>query len=192
MSITALIAELWQMMQPAMRRWLLRVVGIAAILILVLFAYLAWHTGEIYKHYGILPTKADMSEQTDAITSAMATKDDVRQVSYELRLYQDSIARLRTHIDTTLVAPGLMAVVDLQRRMARIETGQVQTRLAIEEQRRQGEQGNAALIDQMVSMSSAERRAKEEKERQEAAQRQRDRELMEAIARKLKINLREF
>ena len=192
MSITALIAELWQMMQPAMRRWLLRVVGIALILILVLFAYLAWHTGEIYNHYGILPTKADISRQTDVITSAMATKDDVAIVSHELRLYQDSIARLRSHIDTTLVSPGLMAVVDLQRRMARIETGQVQTRLAIEEQRRQGEQGNAALIDQMVSMSSAERRAKEERERQEAAQRQRDRMLMEAIARKLKIDLREF
>ncbi len=188
----AFIKEVWDLMGPKLRAWSLRVVTFAAVIILVMFAYLAWSTGEVYRRFGVLPTKEDMQEQTAEITGSMATKDDLSEVAAALYNYQDSLGRLRTHLDTTLIAPGLMAIVDLQRRMGRLESGQVETRLAIEEQRRQGQQGTEALLSTMNSMSSAEERAKKETERKEREQRERDRALMEAIAKKLKINTQEF
>jgi len=106
----------------------------------------------------------------------------VQAVALELRAYKDSLAHLRSHLDTTLIAPGLMAVVDLQKRMAKIESGQVATRIAILEQQQQGAQSTAQLIAQMNRQASAEDRRKErERMQDEARQRERDELLLQVV-----------
>ena len=111
----------------------------------------------------------------------------VQAVALELRAYKDSLAHLRSHLDTTLIAPGLMAVVDLQRRMDRVERGGVETRLAIIEAQNRGAQSTAQLIAQMNRQADAEYRRKErERQADEARQRERD-ELLLQVAKKLKI-----
>lgn len=188
----AFLSEVWALMGPKLRRWALRILAAAAVIIIVMFAYLAYSTGEVYRRFGVLPTKQDLEDQTSSIKGSMATKEDLAEVSAALYNYQDSLGRLRAHLDTTLISPGLMAIVDLQRRMGRLESGQVETRLAIEEQKRMGQQGTVQLIAQMNRMSSAEERAKAIAEEAEKEQRERDRALMEAIAKKLKINTQQF
>ena len=188
----AFLSEVWALMGPRLKAWTLRIVGIAAVILIVLFGYLFWSTGEVYRRFGVLPTKEDMRDQTVEIIGRMATKDDLSEVSAALTMYQDSLGRLRSHLDTTLIAPGLLAIVDLQRRMSRLESGQVETRLAIEEQKRQGQQGTVQLLAQMNRQASAEERAKSDAERRDREQRERDRALMEAIAKKLKIDTKQF
>jgi len=115
-------------------------------------------------------------------------RGDIGILATSQTLYMDSLKRLRLHIDTSLIAPGLMAIVDLQRRMARQESRQVETRLAVEETKRQGAEGTELLLWQMNSQASEEARSKEKAKMQDEEQRRKDRALMEAIAKKLKIN----
>jgi hypothetical protein len=190
--IPTFLKEVWDLMGPKVRRFVLGVVGFALVCILVMFAFLYWYTGEMHNRFGFLPTTKDLNEQTDKITGAMATKDEVAEIGHALYAYQDSLGRLRKAVDSTLIAPGLVAIVDLQRRMAKLERGQVETKLAIEDQKRQGQQSTVELIYQMNRNSSAEARAKEQEARADKEQRERDRELMEAIAKKLKIETKNF
>lgn len=188
MNPTALLSDVWALLSPKVRRGLLTVVGVAGVLTLVMFAYLAYSTGEVYRRTGYLPTRADLNEQTDTVVDEVnGVAQQVQAVALELRAYKDSLAHLRSHLDTTLIAPGLMAVVDLQKRMAKIESGQVATRIAILEQQQQGAQSTAQLIAQMNRQASAEDRRKErERMQDEARQRERD-ELLLQVAKKLKI-----
>lgn len=181
------LAETWGYLPSRIRRGVLGMLFVSGVLLILMFGYLAYSTGEIHRRFGVLPTVQDMEAQTQAITSDMATKGDVSAIRIELSMYQDSIARLRSHIDTTLVAPGLMAIVDLQQRMARVERGGVETRLAIEESKRQGQQSTVQLIAQMSRQSSAESRAMERQQRKEQEERELDRAAMRAIMKKLKI-----
>ena len=190
--IPTFLKEVWDLMGPKVRRFVLGVVGFALVCILVMFAFLYWYTGEMHSRFGFLPTTKDLNEQTDKITGAMATKDEVAEIGHALYAYQDSLGRLRKAVDSTLIAPGLVAIVDLQRRMAKLERGQVETKLAIEDQKRQGQQSTVELIYQMNRNSSAEARAKEQEARADKEQRERDRALMEAIAKKLKIETKNF
>ena len=190
--IPTFLKEVWDLMGPKVRRFVLSVVGFALVCILVMFAFLYWYTGEMHSRFGFLPTTKDLNEQTDKITGAMATKDEVAEIGHALYAYQDSLGRLRKAVDSTLIAPGLVAIVDLQRRMAKLERGQVETKLAIEDQKRQGQQSTVELIYQMNRNSSAEARAKEQEARADKEQRERDRALMEAIAKKLKIETKNF
>jgi hypothetical protein len=146
----------------------------------------------MYRRFGVLPTKDELQERTEQITDDMATKADVQEVSYALQNYQDSLARLYTHLDTGLIVPGLSAVIDLQKRMAQLERTGVETRIAVEEQKRQGVQNTDALLEQMNYQSSAEERAKEREQEREREQREADRRLMEAIAKKLRIDTKTF
>lgn len=188
MNLPTLVSELWALMGPKMRRGLLTVVGISLVIILVMFAYLAYSTGEVYRRTGFLPTRADLDEQTTEVVGEVNELGlQIAAVALALDQYKDSLAGQRTHLDTTLIAPGLLAVVDLQRRMAKLESGQVATRIAIEEQKQQGHQSTVALIAQMNRQSSSEARAKEQQQRREQEERERDRALMQAIAKKLKI-----
>ena len=188
MNPTALLSDVWALLSPKVRRGLLTVVSVAGVLILVMFAYLAYSTGEVYRRTGYLPTRADLNEQTDTVVDEVnGVAQQVQAVALELRAYKDSLAHLRSHLDTTLIAPGLMAVVDLQKRMAKIESGQVATRIAILEQQQQGAQSTAQLIAQMNRHADAEYRRKErERQADEARQRERD-ELLLQVAKKLKI-----
>ena len=181
------LRELWAILSPKIRRGLLTVAGIALVLILVMFAFLFWYTGEVHKRFGVLPTTKDLKEQTDHIADNMATKGDVSEIGQALYAYQDSLGRLRRSVDSTLIAPGLIAIVDLQRRMAKLESGQVATRIAIEEQKQLGHQSTVALIAQMNRQSSAEQRAKDQQQRREQEERELDRAAMRAIMKKLKI-----
>ena len=190
--IPTFLKEVWDLMGPKVRRFVLGVVGFALVCILVMFAFLYWYTGEMHSRFGFLPTTKDLNEQTDKITGAMATKEEVAEIGHALYAYQDSLGRLRKAVDSTLIAPGLVAIVDLQRRMAKLERGQVETKLAIEDQKRQGQQSTVELIYQMNRNSSAEARAKEQEARADKEQRERDRALMEAIAKKLKIETKNF
>jgi|GEM_PF-4381204 len=131
-------------------------------------------------------TSSELSSEMDQLSG------DIGLLATSQTLYMDSLKRLRMHIDTTLIAPGLMAIVDLQRRMARQESRQVETRLAVEETKRQGAQGTNILIAQMNRQASVEERAKASQEQRDEQQRERDRALMEAIAKKLKINTANF
>jgi Na+-transporting methylmalonyl-CoA/oxaloacetate decarboxylase gamma subunit len=181
------LAETWGYLPPRIRRGVLGMLFVAGVLLILMFGYLAYSTGEIHRRFGVLPTVQDMEAQTEAITGNMATKDEVLAVGLELSLYRDSLSRLRGHIDTTLIAPGLMAIVDLQQRMARVERGGVETRLAIEESKRQGQQSTVQLIAQMSRQSSSESRALERQQRKEQEERELDRAAMRAIMKKLKI-----
>jgi GTPase involved in cell partitioning and DNA repair len=181
------LAETWGYLPPRIRRGVLGMLFVAGVLLILMFGYLAYSTGEIHRRFGVLPTVQDMQEQTEAITSDMATKSDVDAIRMELSMYQDSLARLRVHLDSTLLAPGLMAVVDLQTRMARVERGGVETRLAIEEQKRAGQQSTVQLMAQMSRQSSSESRAMERQQRKEQEERELDRAAMRAIMKKLKI-----
>ncbi len=192
MGLAALLQEVWALLGPKLRKTLVAILSAAGVIILVMFAWLFYSTGEIHRRFGILPTTKDIEEQTEAITENMATKDDVQEVSYALQNYQDSLGRLRTHFDTALIVPGLNAIVDLQKRMMQLERSGVETRIAVEEQKRQGAQNTEALIDQMNAQSSAEERAKERQERRDREQREADRKLMEAIAKKLRIDTKTF
>lgn len=186
------LQEAWGYLPPRIRRGVLGMLFVAGVIILVMFAYLAYSTGEIHRRFGVLPTVQDLVNQTHTITGAMATKEDLAQVSAALVMYQDSLARLREHLDTTLITPGLMAVVDLQQRMARVERGGVETRLAIEEQRRQGQQGTIQLLAQMSRQSSAEERSKAEQQRKDEQREARQTAMLEALLRKNKINPETF
>ena len=188
MNPTALLSDVWALLSPKVRRGLLTVIGVAGVLILVMFAYLAYSTGEVYRRTGYLPTRADLNEQTDTVVDEVnGVAQQVQAVALELRAYKDSLAHLRSHLDTTLIAPGLMAVVDLQRRMDRVERGGVETRLAIIEAQNRGAQSTAQLIAQMNRQADAEYRRKErERMQDEARQRERD-ELLLQVAKKLKI-----
>ena len=188
MNPTALLSDVWALLSPKVRRGLLTVIGVAGVLILVMFAYLAYSTGEVYRRTGYLPTRADLNEQTDTVVDEVnGVAQQVQAVALELRAYKDSLAHLRSHLDTTLIAPGLMAVVDLQRRMDRVERGGVETRLAIIEAQNRGAQSTAQLIAQMNRQADAEYRRKErERQADEARQRERD-ELLLQVAKKLKI-----
>ncbi len=193
MNPTALLSEVWALLSPKVRRGLLTVIGTALVIILVMFAYLAYSTGEVYRRTGYLPTREDLNEQTDTVVGSVKdVSEQVQDVAVALSVYKDSLAHLRSHVDTTLIAPGLMAIVDLQRRMDRVERGGVETRLAIIEAQNKGAQSNAQLIAQMSRQSSAEARAKEREQQREQEQREKDRALMEAIAKKLKIDTKEF
>ena len=192
MGLAALLQEVWALLGPKLRKTLLAILSASGVIVLVMFAWLFYSTGEMYRRFGVLPTKDEMVEQTERITDDMATKRDVQEVSYALENYQDSLGRLRTHFDTALIVPGLSAIVDLQKRMAQLERTGVETRIAVEEQKRQGAQNTEALIDQMNMQSSAEERAKEREQEREREQREADRRLMEAIAKKLRIDTKTF
>ena len=192
MNPAEIIADLWRMMGPRARKVTVGIVSTSVVVLIVMFAYLAYSTGEVYRRTGLLPTQEYMNEKTEEITSTMATQEDVERVAVGLSMYRDSLQRLRKHLDTTLVDPGLRAVVDLQKRMARMESSNVATRIAIEESRQQGQRSTEELIAQMNRQSSADAREKAERERNEREQRERDRALMEAIAKKLKIDTKTF
>lgn len=192
MELVSLLKEVWLLMGPKLRKALLGILSASGVIVLVMFAWLFYSTGEMHRRFGILPTKDELQERTDEITNDMATKGDVQEVSYALSNYQDSLARLRAHVDTGLIVPGLNAIVDLQKRMAQFERTGVETRIAIEEQKRQGTQNTETLIEQMNAQSNAEDRDKERREEQERRQREADRELMEAIAKKLRIDVKKF
>ena len=139
MELASLLKEVWLLMGPKLRKALLGILSASGVIVLVMFAWLFYSTGEMHRRFGILPTKDELQERTDEITNDMATKGDVQEVSYALSNYQDSIARLRAHVDTGLIVPGLNAIVDLQKRMAQFERTGVETRIAIEEQKRMGD-----------------------------------------------------
>lgn len=179
-------------MGPKLRRAVLGILSASGVIVLVMFAWLFYSTGEMHRRFGILPTTKDLKDQTDNIADNMATKEELATLVDALYVYQDSLLRLRSHLDTTLIGPGLMAIVDLQRRMAKLESGQVETRVAIEEQKRQGQQSADQLLDQMNRNSSSEARDKARREEQDRRQREADRELMEAIAKKLRIDVKKF
>ena len=179
-------------MGSGLRKWALTVLGIAAVCILVLFFWMFITTGEMYRRFGVLPTTTEFVEATEEIKDSMATTSDVREVASALSVYQDSLGRLRTHFDTTLITPGITAIIDLQTRMRMLERGQVETRLAVEEQKQQGSQNTEALIHQMSSQSNAEEREREWREAEEKERIRRDRELLEAIAKKVKVDVKNF
>lgn len=106
-------------------------------------------------------TEVQMTERFDAL------ERKIEAVDTRLTMYQDSLGKLYTHIDTSLITPGLNAMVDLQKRTGRMERGQVETRLSVEQHARQGQQSTADLIAQMNLMSSAEQREKSRKEKEE-------------------------
>jgi hypothetical protein len=183
-----LIKEVWDLMGPKLRRVVVVAVILAFSLFVVTVTLLAWSAGIIQERLGLMPTASQFEERTGEITDNMATKQDVAEVASALYNYQDSLGRLRAHLDTTLISPGLMAIVDLQRRMGRFESGQVETRLAIEEQKRASQQGTVQLIAQMNRMSSSEERDKMDKERQDNEREARQTAMLEALLRKNKIN----
>ena len=186
--IPTFLKEVWDLMGPKVRRFVLGVVGFALVCILVMFAFLYWYTGEMHSRFGFLPTTKDLNAQTDKITGAMATKDEVAEIGHALYAYQDSLGRLRKAVDSTLIAPGLVAIVDLQRRMAKLERGQVETKLAIEDQKRQGQQSTEELISQMNQNSSQEERGKLDRKRKDQEREARQTAMLEALLRKNKIN----
>lgn len=186
--IPTFLKEVWDLMGPKVRRFVLGVVGFALVCVIVMFAFLYWYTGEMHSRFGFLPTTKDLNAQTDKITGAMATKDEVAAIGQALYAYQDSLGRLRKAVDSTLIAPGLVAIVDLQRRMAKLERGQVETKLAIEDQKRQGQQSTVELIYQMNRNSSQEERGKLDRERKDQEREARQTAMLEALLRKNKIN----
>ena len=192
MTLIGLVSDLWALMGSSLRRWTVAVLGVALVALLLLFGWLFYSTGEMYRQFGILPTKGELIEQTESIREDMATGSEVENIGTGLRAYQDSLGRLRTHFDTALITPGLNAIIDLQKRMAQLERGQVETKLAIEEQKQQGQLSTDALIDQMNEQSNAEERAKERERDAKEEQDRQDRELMQAIAKKLKIETKRF
>jgi len=106
--------------------------------------------------------------------------------------YRDSLSDERAWYDSTYLRPSLAALADLQRRTGRLEARLVMTNLAIEESRRDGAQTSEQLIRSIARQSSAESRAKEQEKQRDQEQRDKDRALMLAIAKKLKIETKEF
>ena len=192
MNPATILAEIWAVMGPKVRSWLLTVLGVFVVCALLMLTWFYITSGLMYKQLGLLPTKEEFTEQTESIKDAMATTSDVQEVAGALYAYQDSLGRLRTHFDTTLITPGITAIIDLQKRMRMLERGQVETRLAVEEQKQQGSQNTDALIHQMSMQSNAEEREREWREAQEKERVRRDRVLLEAIAKKVKVNVKEF
>lgn len=131
-------------------------------------------------------TTEEMQAQFDAFGAALnafAVRDSA---------YRDSLSDERAWYDSTYLRPSLSALADLQRRTGRLEARLVMTNLAIEESRRDGAQTSEQLIRSIARQSSAEARAKEREQQQEQEQREKDRALMLSIAKKLKIDTKEF
>lgn len=131
------------------------------------------------------PQKTATKEEIEEMIGTV--NDRIDFLAAENVQYRDSMARLRVAVDTQFVRPMLIAQTDLQVRMARVERGGVETRLAVEQSKRQGEQSTLEMIAQMNRQSSSEERAKAQAEARERREKERDRALMEAIAKKLKI-----
>jgi len=131
-------------------------------------------------------TTIEMDQRFDQLESSMiafAQRDSA---------YRDSLSDERAWYDSTYLRPSLAALADLQRRTGRLEARLVMTNLAIEESRRDGAQTSEQLIRSIARQSSAESRAKEQEKQRDQEQRDKDRALMLAIAKKLKIETKEF
>lgn len=130
-------------------------------------------------------TSGEMAEQFDELHGNLAA------FAYRDSLYRDSLRIERAQYDS-LGRIVILALSDVQVRVGRLESGQVETRLAVEESKRQAGQTSEQLIRSIARQSSAEARAKEQQERRDKEERERDRALMLAIAKKLKIETKEF
>jgi len=130
-------------------------------------------------------TSVEMSERFDSLEGSLAA------FAFRDSMYRDSLRLERAQYDS-LGRIVILALSDVQVRVGRLESGQVETRLAVEESKRQAGQTSEQLIRSIARQSSAEARAKEQQERREREERERDRALMLSIAKKLKIDTKEF
>jgi len=139
------------------------------------------------------PQQAVTTEEMDARFTELHDQNTILQGT--LTAYQDSLARLRTAVDSTFVRPMLVAMTDVQRRVGRLESGGVETRTAVEQTRRAAQSATIELIAQMNRQSSEEERSKADAEnllREVLQELKSVRSDNEHIKKKLKIDTKTF
>lgn len=130
-------------------------------------------------------TSTELIEQFDAIN------DRFTAFGHRDSLYRDSLRIERARYDSVMRI-GLVALADVQSRIGNVERKLVMTNLELAANRLTANRTSDELIRTIQQQSSQTERNKTIKEQMEREQREKDRALMEAIAKKLKINTQQF
>lgn len=92
---------------------------------------------------------ADMQQQFRAIADSV--------VRGALSAYNDSLNMVRVQLEDSVARPVYKAILDLDRRLSRLERGQAQTGVAIEEQKEASKAAMATLMKQLNEQNKDER-----------------------------------
>jgi hypothetical protein len=146
--------------------------------------------GYFEKHPPVVPaTKAEI----EAIIKPY--RDEVKAYRAENLAFKDSLARLRIAVDTTFVRPMLMAQARNEQRFDRLESGGVRTRLEVLETKRQVTRGTQSTVELLADLNrnaDAEAREDQLSEREKARRFDRMERILEALAKKGKVDTKEF
>jgi hypothetical protein len=94
-------------------------------------------------------------QMTDLRTEMALMAHDV--VERSLATYTDSLRQVRKNIEDSVARPVFKAILDLDRRLTRIERGQQATATALDEQRATAEATNRELLDRLSAQSKDDR-----------------------------------
>lgn len=101
-------------------------------------------------------TAAQMAGQLDSLRAEMAVMaHDV--VETALATYTDSLTTVRKNIEDSVARPVFKAILDLDRRLSRLERGQQATATALVEQRVATETSNRELLYRLSDQTKDER-----------------------------------
>ncbi|MBL8000409.1 MAG: hypothetical protein JNL05_00490 [Flavobacteriales bacterium] len=128
-AIAALIS-LWQSAPRDLRRALLYVAVAAAVPAGCVIAVQFWASGYIQERLDLVGTKADMTAQIDDLKAETA-QHTALVVNTALANYTDSLKAVRSAAEDTILRPMLQTLVDLNRRVARVERMQGLTNASI-------------------------------------------------------------
>lgn len=126
-------------------------------------------------------TSQELEERFDALDRRIS------EVNGRLTVYQDSLGRLYTFVDTAIAKPSLNMLSWSLKRLDRLEAITTETRMDNIELKDQVSRSTVALVDEMQRSSSAEERAKQDAEARMDARMERLENMVEAIAKKNKV-----
>lgn len=101
-------------------------------------------------------TAADMAGQMSDLRAEMAVMAHT-VVNDALQSYTDSLTQVRKNIEDSVARPVFKAILDLDRRLSRLEHGQQATNTALSEQRATAEATNRELLDRLSDQNKDER-----------------------------------
>ena len=136
------------------------------------------------------PTKGVTKEDVAAMIKPLQTSIDLYRA--ENLIFRDSLQRLRLAVDTQFVRPMLLAQAEDSRRLSRLESGGVLTRLEVQETKQEVKQSTAELMESLNMQTDMWKQDEQHSEQKDARQLEKIWRILEALAKKNKVDTREF
>jgi len=129
------------------------------------------------------PTKGVTKEDVAEMIKPLQTSIDLYRA--ENLIFRDSLQRLRLAVDTQFVRPMLLAQAEDSRRLSRLESGGVLTRLEVQETKKE-------LMESLNMQTDMWKQDEQHSEQKDARQLEKIWRILEALAKKNKVDTREF